>query len=135
MKTIEIDFEVYKHLVMELKNEEDSFNDVLRRKYGLKTIATNSPLINGKTWSKDGVSLPHKTELRMVFYGKTYYGKINDGSFEVNGKKFSSPSPAAMEITKGRTGNPNGWRYWDCKRPGDTSWIHLGELREQFRKN
>ena len=132
MKTIEVDFEVYKHLVMDLKNEEDSFNNVLRRMLGLKTITTNSPLINGKAWSKKGVTLPHGTELRLTFYGKIYYGEINNGSFKINGKSFPAPSPAAMEITNVNT---NGWRYWECKRPGDNTWILLDKLWKQSRKN
>ena len=45
----------------------------------------------------------------------------------VNGKKFTSPSAAAMSIT----GSPiNGWIFWEYRRPGETAWQIIKNLRK-----
>ena len=49
------------------------------------------------------------------YKGKSYSGVVKDGKLELSdGHKFSTPSAAAMHIT--RT-NVNGWRFWRCKLP------------------
>ena len=41
---------------------------------------------------------------------------------------FSSPSAAAIEVTKSSI---NGWIFWECKLPGKQNWQSINSLRER----
>lgn len=127
--TIPIDFEVYKKLTSELRDEADSYNNVLRRILDLPpSERTREPVkSNGIPWVSKGVTLPHGTELRATHKGKLYEGRVDNGSFAVNGHRFKSPSAAAHSITGTSV---NGWIFWQCRIPGSNTWQTL----ESFRK-
>ena len=73
-----------------------------------------------------GVRLPAGTELRADYKGQTYLARVASGALTYNGKRFNSPSAAAMSITR----NPvNGWTFWECRLPGQGRWTRLKELR------
>jgi hypothetical protein len=73
-----------------------------------------------------GVKFPHGTEFRATYKGQIFNGVVEDGALAVNGKRFSSPSAAAVAIT----GNPvNGWIFWECKMPGQTKWKTIKSYR------
>lgn len=43
-----------------------------------------------------------------------------------DGEKRACPSEVAVKIT----GNSvNGWRFWQCQRPGDLGWQTIDRLR------
>jgi hypothetical protein len=67
----------------------------------------------------------------MVDYkGTTYTGVVKDGKLELSdGHKFSTPSAAAVHITKN---NVNGWRFWQCKLPGESNYVLVERLRGKF---
>ena len=67
MRTIEIDFEVYKELVALRDSEEVTYNDVLRKLLKLPKKAPQDSQGNGRSWIADGVELPHGTELRRFY--------------------------------------------------------------------
>jgi len=130
MYTIEIDFDVFKELTIRRASEKTTYNDVLRELLELTPQTSqnsNKGAINNKTWICKGVTFPHNTEFRSFYKGEYYYGKVDNGFLVVNEKKFSSPSPAASEITNNSVG---GWRFWECKFPGDNSWKLIGNLRK-----
>jgi hypothetical protein len=59
-------------------------------------------------------------------------GKIDDGSWFINGKHFDSPSTAASTLARTKDGKPtslNGWNYWEAKLPGSTEWKPIKSLR------
>jgi hypothetical protein len=60
------------------------------------------------------------------FKGKVHTARVRrDGSISYEGKVFSTPSAAALAVT--RTAS-NGWKAWRYERaPGD--WVPLDELR------
>ena len=131
MNTIEIDFDVFKKLTGMRDKESTTYNDVLRRMLGLSTSkATFQPLEATSTlgsWTVKGVTFPVGTEFRASYKGATVLGRVEAGALMVNGKRFDSPSAAAVAIT----GNPvNGWVFWECKQPGKTSWQILKSLRK-----
>ena len=66
------------------------------------------------------------TELRAEYKGRAYTARIEDGRWLQDGEVQTSPSAAASAITQGGV---NGWWFWSVKRPGDTKWVVLGELR------
>ena len=110
-------------------SEEVTFNDVLRELLGLEPskgqksfeISKESP-----PWIVKGVIFPHGTEFRSVYKGQLYSGKVENGALVVNGKRFSAPSAAAHEITNNSV---NGWVFWECKKPGDSSWRLMSKAR------
>lgn len=131
MYTIEIDFDVYKELTMRRKTEDFTNNDVLREVFGLSLEKkSDKSAINNKdlSWVSKGVTFPHGTEFRAPYKGEYYYGKVENGALIVNGKKFTSPSKAAISITHNSV---NGWIFWECKLPGSQTWRKINELRSK----
>ena len=134
LRPIEIDFEVYKRIESARRSFLESHNDALRRLLGVKPLAklAESPTISqGRSWRSKGVELLSGTLLRMEYNGVEYTGEIVDGEWIVEGKKFNSPSGAAIGVAKTRTGistHLNGWNYWYVKRPGEAEWIPIKNL-------
>jgi hypothetical protein len=132
MQTIEIDFDVFKEITVRRKHAEITPNDVLREVFGLEPI--QEPLTqkaqSGKPWVAKGVIFPHGTEFRSRYKGQMYHAGVDHGFLVLNGKNFSSPSPAAMSITKNSV---NGWKFWECKLPGKQDWQIIISLRKDIR--
>ncbi len=132
MQTIEIDFDVFKEITVRRKHAEITPNDVLREVFGLKP--TQEPLTqkaqSGKPWVAKGVVFPHGTEFRSLYKGQMYHARVDDGFLVLNENNFSSPSPAAMSITKNSV---NGWKFWECKLPGKQDWQIIISLRKDIR--
>ena len=126
-ETIRIDFEVYKALTIRRSSSQVSYNDVLRELLELgRTKSAAAPNGTRGAWTAKGVVFPAGTEFRARYKGQMYEARVQDGSLVYAGKKFATPSRAAMEIAKGQT---DGWKFWECRRPGDTSWITIKSLR------
>jgi len=128
MQTIEIDFDVFKEITIRRKTEDITPNDVLREVFGLekKKETTASKAQSGRPWVVKGVEFPSGTEFRASHKGQMYYAKVENGFLILNGKKFPSPSSAAVSIT----GNlVNGWVFWECKLPGEQKWQIMNSLR------
>jgi hypothetical protein len=134
-RTIEIDFDVHRCIENERRGFDESPNDALRRllKLGeqkVVSLATVSP--KRKSWSDKGVTLPHGTTIRMRHNGRTYDGRIIDGSWVIGDRTFNSPSGAASGIAVTKRGKPtqlDGWIYWEIKLPGEDGWVSLSSLR------
>ena len=131
MQTIEIDFDVFKEITVRRKHAEITPNDVLREVFGLGP--TQEPLAqkaqSGKPWVAKGVVFPHGTEFRSFYKGQMYNARVDDGFLVLNEKNFSSPSPAAMSITKNSV---NGWKFWECKLPGKQNWQIINSLKKKL---
>jgi len=130
MRTIEIDFEVYKELTIRRATEEVTFNDVIRELLKLKPVSKENKQIlseDKKPWIYKGVSFPHGTEFRGTYKGEPYSGKVIDGGLVVDGQRFNSPSAAAVHITGTSV---NGWIFWQCKFPNQNSWQYIVKLRK-----
>lgn len=131
MATIDVDFEVFKALTIRRTSESMTENDVIRSLLGLDEAISN-PTVGDKTeggnpWVCKGVTFPHGTEFRATYKGQLYSGVVSEGALVVQGKRFTSPSSAAVAIT----GNPvNGWRFWECLLPGRQQWKVIAELRD-----
>ncbi len=130
MRTIEVDFDVYKALMLRRPSEDVTENDVLRELLGLSPggkSATRANLPAPGDWVTKGVRFPAGTEFRANYKGQTYLGRAESGALVVNGERFDTPSAAAMSITK----NPvNGWTFWECRVPGRASWQLLKAMRK-----
>jgi len=131
MTNIEIDFEVFKELTNRRATENVTYNDVLREMLGLsplKVTATKSIIeLAADAWTTKGVTFPAGTEFRANYKGQTILAKVESGSLVLNGKRFDSPSAAAVSITGNMV---NGWIFWECRLPGKTSWQTIKMLRK-----
>jgi len=131
MPTIEVDFDVFKALTAQRPTENVSENDVLRDllrlpKASARTVRSDVP--SPDDWVTKGVRMPAGTELRATYKGQTYLARVSSGALELGGKRFDSPSAAAMSIT----GHPvNGWTFWKYRLPGQGKWTDLKLLRER----
>ena len=129
--TIEIDFEVFKALTNRRATESISYNDVLRELLGLNPLKT--PVLNSEVasstgaWTTKGVIFPVGTEFRANYKGQTIAGKVESGALVVDGKRFDSPSSAAVSITGNMV---NGWIFWECRLPGKMTWQMIKALRK-----
>jgi len=131
MAAIEVDFEVFKALTVRRTSESMTENDVIRSLLGLGDQASKPTTGNENTneiaWVCKGVAFPHGTEFRATYKGQLYSGVVSEGALVVQGKRFTSPSSAAVAIT----GSPvNGWRFWECLLPERKQWKVIAELRD-----
>lgn len=133
MRTIEVDFDVYKTLTSRRPTEDVTENDVLRDLLGLSPKRQRAdpnviPVSDANAWTVKGVRFPADTEFRATFKGQTWLGRVEHGALVINGKKFDTPSAAAVAITKVAT---NGWTFWECRLPGQASWQIIKGLRRK----
>jgi predicted CopG family antitoxin len=129
MHTIDVDFEVFKQLTVRRATEDVSYNDVIRELLGLSqskpTAAKEKASPPSDDWVAKGVRFPSGTEFRASYKGQVRTGRVEGGALAVNGKRYDSPSAAAVAVT----GSPvNGWRFWECRIPGK-SWQLIESLR------
>jgi len=131
MTTIEIDFEVFKELTNRRATENVTYNEVIRDLLGLSNLNTSEAKSilqpSADDWTTKGVTFPAETEFRANYKGHTILGKVESGSLIVNGKRFESPSAAAVSITGNMV---NGWIFWECRMPGKTAWQLIKTLRK-----
>lgn len=130
MRTIDVDFDVFKAITMRRASEDVSENDVLRELLGLpprKGSSHSQASVGPGDWVAKGVRFPAGTEFRATYKGQTYLARVEGGALLLNGQRFDSPSAAAISIT----GSPvNGWHIWQCRLPGQASWQMIKALRK-----
>ncbi|MGH6995979.1 MAG: DUF2924 domain-containing protein [Stellaceae bacterium] len=140
MMTIEIDFDVYKALTARRGDEAISYNDVLRTLLGLSQPAAGLRRLFGlgsrvevsskggiTDWFYKGIRFSVGTSLRAKYKGEIHVARIDRGGIVVGGKRFATPSDAARAVTGT---NVNGWRFWQCRVPGEAGWRRLDALRQ-----
>jgi Restriction Enzyme Adenine Methylase Associated/Protein of unknown function (DUF2924) len=143
MMTIEVDFDVYKALTARRSNETVTYNDVLRMLLGLaqptaglrrlfslgsgKTTRQAGPRNELSDWLYKGIRFSAGTELRAKYKGQVHRARVDRDGIVIDGRRFATPSDAARAVTGT---NVNGWRFWQCRLPGDTGWRRLDSLRQ-----
>ena len=130
MPTIDIDFDVFKAITARRPDEETSANDVLREVFGLPAKKRQPTLANPgspQDWMTKGVRFPAGTELRATYKGETHLGRVEGGALVLNGKRYDTPSAAAMSISKSPV---NGWVFWEARLPGQSAWRMIRTLRQ-----
>jgi len=129
-RSIPIDFEVFKELTARLEHPADTYNDVLRRELGLgDRDDDDSPDVSEDVdhgWVVKGVRFLAGTQFRARHKGRTYQARVEDGALLLNGQRYRSPSAAATSITHNAV---NGWRFWECRFPGESRWHTIAALR------
>lgn len=130
MHAIEVDFDVFKQLTVRRATEDVSYNDVIRELLGLghgkANTAKETTGPSPDDWVVKGVRFPAGTEFRASYKGQVRTGRAEGGALAINGQRYDSPSAGAAAIT----GSPvNGWRFWECRLPGRSSWQLIESLR------
>lgn len=130
MHTIEVDFDVYKQLTVRRTTEDVSYNDVIRELLGLDKGKPNevkvSASVSLEDWVSKGVRFPTGTDFRANYKGKVHCARVEGGALALNGRRYDSPSAAAVSITGSSV---NGWRFWECRLPGKSTWEFIERLR------
>jgi hypothetical protein len=130
MHTIDVDFEVFKQLTVRRATEQVTYNDVVRELLGLKPAAAAEAKapngVSAEDWVAKGVRFPAGTEFRANYKGKVHTARVEGGALVLNGRRYDSPSPAAMSVTDSAV---NGWRFWECRLPGKSTWQLMENLR------
>jgi hypothetical protein len=137
LRSIEIDLDIHKLIEAHRCAFDEPSYLVLRRLLALgpPALATQSPSaaeVGKRGWRSGSVSLPHGTQLKMTYNGETSFGQVEDGWWVIGNEKFDSPSGAACSTARTRQGHRthlDGWKYWYVKRPTDSGWILIDELR------
>jgi negative regulator of replication initiation len=138
LRTIEIDWDIYKAIEAERRSFSEPSYVALRRLLKLPPSAPaspSSPPDQGSPWQAEGAVVPHGTPAKME-YGRgsqVIEGVFLDGKLVVNGQSFSNLSAAAdaFAVTKhGTKTSLNGWKYWQVKLPGQAEWVLLDNLRK-----
>ena len=128
MPTIEVDFDVFKAITARRPREDVTANDVLRELLHLPsaevTLRTQRPAAGD--WVSKGARVPAGSELRAHYKGQLHLAEVSSGALVLNGKRFDSPSAAAMSITRHPV---NGWTFWEVRLPGQGRWTRLKDLR------
>ena len=131
MYSIEIDFDVYKDLTNLRDSEDVTYNDVIRELLGLNKSNikqdSESSVTHQQYWVTKGVSFPVGTEFRAKYKGQTFSARVEAEGLLFDGRNFDTPSSAAIAITNNSV---NGWKFWECKFPGKTTWQSISSLRE-----
>jgi hypothetical protein len=141
---IMIDLDVHKAIEAARQSLGEMPNAILRRMLGLDgprdTNGVGRRAKGGGAqeggWSKidrhgRNVFLPDGTELRAAYGGQAVTGTIRDGGWQVGQGRFNSPSAALIahvQTREGKSVNLNGWRHWEVKLPGSTSWRPLSDV-------
>lgn len=130
MYTVDVDFEVYKRLTNLRDTEEVTYNDVIRQLLGLSSAKTEPQKTKDVStvgdWVVKGVRFPAGTEFRATYKGTLFQARVEAGALLLGVNRFTSPSAAAVSITKSPV---NGWRFWECKLPGKATWQLIESLR------
>jgi hypothetical protein len=132
MRTIEVDFDVFKAITLRRPSEDVTENDVLRQLLGLparKSAAEGPSLPDAGDWVTKGVRFPAGAEFRAAYKGQTHLARVEGGALLMGGRRFDSPSAAAMAITANKP--VNGWRFWEVRLPGHAGWTPIAGLRKR----
>lgn len=136
LRTIEIDFDIYKVIQAERRTFSEPEYSALRRLLGLGDPTPSPRPQPAESQATGGVSvgagvyLPNGTKLRMTLHGQKHLAEVRDGAIHVNNGREYTLSGAAMRITKY---NVNGWRVWYAQLPGSEEWKSLLALRRAQR--
>ncbi len=127
MASIDVDFDVFKELTVRRASESVTYNDVIRDLLGIGRATPISIQTHGNGIVLKGVHFPEGTQFRVTYKGRHYAARVQNGRWVgSDGVPRNSPSDAAHAITGN---NVNGWRFWEAKRPSDTEWRIMDQLR------
>jgi hypothetical protein len=132
MVAIEVDFDVFKKLTVLRRSEDMTENQVIRELLQLSppggvSLPPKRTVGEGIGWACKGVVFPHGSEFRAVYKGQQFTAMVRNGALEFKGRRYKSPSAAAMAVTESPV---NGWVFWECLVPGAAEWRTMASFRK-----
>jgi len=129
---IEIDIDVYKLIQAHRQSFGETDNDILRRLLSLPPKERPEPETGRREYAEGmslryGVILPNGTLLRCRHKGTEHKAEVNGNTIFLNGKRYTSPSSAAVAITGTSV---NGWKFWEVNLHNEEGWILLDKLKK-----
>jgi hypothetical protein len=133
---IDVDFDVWKAITTRRTSPEMTENSVLRSLLGLREgrkseVPKVMPEAPARVWETKGVQFSVASEFRATYKGVEYRATITEAGIEYDGAIYKSVSGAAHAVTGTQV---NGWRFWECRRPGQTKWILIDEVFKKAHK-
>ena len=129
-RSVPLSTDVYAAIWAERKPGEETEDDILRRKFGLK-VDTTPPNEKRVGWvdPRQGVTLHEGQEVYRVYKGKEYRAKATDGCFQLlpNGAKVNSLNQLSRIIG---AGTENAWQNWYVDGP-DGKRMLIQRLRKK----
>ena len=126
MTQIRIDLDVYKAIQQRLQSFKDTPNQVLRRIFRLEVAKEILSTPQGEGLYVKGVFLKNGLKLRKRFKGRMLEAIIEDNSILYDGRRFNSPSGAAVYATGTSV---NGWHFWEYFDESRSMWSSLSIFR------
>lgn len=141
LRSIEIDWDIYKIVETERRSFDEPHYVALRRLLKLPVLKASpeNEVGTGRRWIEDGVEVPHGSLARMEYLrgSQVYEGQFLDGRLVVNGQSYATLSAAASALAKTKDGSRpslNGWLYWKVKFPDEATWRSLDEMRRSNQR-
>jgi hypothetical protein len=130
---IDVDFDVWKAITVRRTSPEISENSVLRNLLGIGEEQANEQarVAPSGVWVTKRVQFPIGTEFRATHKGAEHLAVITSDGIEYNGVTYKYASGAARAVTGTQV---NGWRFWECRRPGGSRWTLIDDLYKQTNK-
>jgi L-ascorbate metabolism protein UlaG (beta-lactamase superfamily) len=84
--------------------------------------------IKAEGFTAEGVMFPEGTAFLAWYKDEPHVARVKGGTIEIAGKKVTSVSAAAAEVT----GRPttNGWAFWLVKLPGKNEFTPIAQFRK-----
>src|SRR6266436_2515181 len=119
----DIESEVFQGVMQKLLAAVDAAAPKARAGEGVDKEEGSVETGGGRPFEKDGLSIPHGTELLKVYKGKTISAVIDDAGLLYNKHRYEDLTPAAVAAVKdvdGENGKypPNGWTFWRMLHEG-----------------
>lgn len=129
MKSIETNSDLLSEPVFQQSSKDAYQNEVFESSEKLGSVKQQSAKNSSGcvSWVVESVVFPDGTEFRGKYKGYFYYGKVRNGTLTLDEKEFISPCEAALTITRSPI---DGWLFWDCKLPGQGSWMNISEFKK-----
>lgn len=133
---IDINFRAFKKLTAMRPDESTSYDDVvcdlLKIPREPKGGKSNSP--NHAALVRQDVVFPSGTSLKATHKGRSYTARVVDGKIVIDGIDHE-PTTSFSRAARFVTGNSvNGWAFWKGKRPTDSEFIPLLNLRKEWKR-
>jgi hypothetical protein len=122
---INVSIEVYKLIEQNRHSFEDTHDDILKRLLKIPVSRERAP-IQGELNLGCGVSVPFGTLFRKEYKRKEYIAEAKEGGIWVNGRIYPTLNQATNAVSNS---NQNAWLFWEVKRPQDSKWIPIDDLR------
>ena len=132
MRMVQITTDVFAAIWADRQPGEESENEIIARRFGLKLPAAQQRDIQvsyGWQDAKHGVKLPVGFQIHRAFKGKEYTAQAIQGFWVSSHDGNGYPTLNDLSTAIGARGE-NAWWYWWCKHPETGAECRVSDLRD-----